>query len=161
MIKYLLIILCFFSTFFVFSQETDSISTSNITEIDTVQLEDEIDEDVPFALVENVPTYPGCKGNEDALRKCLQRSIQKHIMIKYNTGLAGELGLAPGKKVVIIVFSINKEGIITNVKASGPHERLEAEGIRVVNLLPQMTPGKQQGRSVNVNYTIPITLLIE
>jgi hypothetical protein len=37
---------------------------------------------------------------------------------------------------------------------------LEKEAIRVVSLIPKMTPGKQRGRSVSVSYTLPITLVI-
>jgi len=45
--------------------------------------------------------------------------------------------------------------------ARGPHARLEKEAIRVVELLPDMTPGKQRGRPVGVKYTLPITLVVE
>ena len=52
-------------------------------------------------------------------------------------------------------------GAITQVRARGPHARLEKEAIRVVNLLPKMIPGKQRGRPVGVKYTLPVTLLVE
>jgi protein TonB len=35
---------------------------------------------------------------------------------------------------------------------------LEKEAIRVVQLLPKMIPAKQRGKSVNIKYTLPITL---
>jgi len=38
---------------------------------------------------------------------------------------------------------------------------LEKEAIRVVNMIPDMTPGKQRGRPVGVKYTLPITLIVE
>ena len=60
----------------------------------------------------------------------------------------------------VIKFKIDKNGNISNARARGPHKRLEKEAIRVVNLLPKMTPGKQRGRAVSVSYTLPITLIV-
>ena len=47
-----------------------------------------------------------------------------------------------------------------NIRARGPHIRLEKEAVRVVDLLPQMTPGKQRTKPVGVSYTLPITLVV-
>ena len=58
-------------------------------------------------------------------------------------------------------FKISKTGSITDVRARGPHARLEKEAVRVVKLLPKMIPGKQRGRPVGVKYTLPVTLLVE
>ena len=94
-------------------------------------------------------------------KKCMVEKITKHVNKKYNTGLAGDLGLSPGKKRVYVQFKIDKTGKIVDVRARGPHKRLEKEAIRVVQLLPDMTPGKQRGRPVGVKYTLPITLVVE
>ncbi len=123
--------------------------------------EEEVLEDVPFSIIEDAPVYPGCKGNKAELKKCLQKSIQKHVARKFNTGLASELGLDPGKKKVYVVFKIDKKGNIVDVRARGPHARLEKEGVKVVKMLPKMIPGKQRGRPVGVKYTLPITLQVE
>ncbi|MDY7395864.1 M56 family metallopeptidase [Aureibaculum sp. 2210JD6-5] len=117
-------------------------------------------EDVPFAAIENAPIFPDCENAEDP-KKCLQESIQKHVARKFNVDLAKTLGLEPGKKKVYVVFKIDKEGNITDIKSRGPHADLEAEAIRVVNELPKMIPGEHQGKKVGVKYTLPITLLIE
>ena len=35
---------------------------------------------VPFAVIENVPIYPGCeRGNNDKKRKCMSNKITKFI----------------------------------------------------------------------------------
>lgn len=139
---------------------TDTDEDVEIKEIVEVEEEEEMG-DIPFSIIEDAPIYPGCKGNKAELRKCLQKSIQKHIARKFNTGLAGELGLDPGKKRVIVLFKIDKKGNIVDVVARGPHARLEKEGIKVVKMLPKMIPGKQRGRAVGVKYTLPITLQVE
>ncbi len=143
------------------STETDETEVIEVKEIIEVVEEEVVAEDVPFAIIEDAPIFPGCKGNKKELKDCLQESIQKHVNRKFNTGLAGDLGLDPGRKRVIVVFKIDKTGNIVDVRARGPHARLEKEGISVVNQLPKMIPGKQRGRPVGVKYTLPITLLVE
>ncbi len=142
------------------STETDESEAVEVEEIVEVEEEEEMD-DVPFAIIEEVPIYPGCKGTNAQKKKCFSANIQKHVNKKYNTGLAGDLGLAPGKKRVFVMFKIDKTGKIVDVRARGPHARLEKEAVRVISLLPTMTPGKQRGRSVGVKYTLPITLIVE
>ena len=142
------------------STETDESEAVEVEEIEEIEEEEEMD-DVPFAIIEEVPVYPGCKGTNAQKKKCFSANIQKHVNRKYNTGLAGDLGLSPGKKRVFVMFKIDKTGKIVDVRARGPHARLEKEAIRVISLLPKMTPGKQRGRSVGVKYTLPITLIVE
>lgn len=143
------------------STETDENEAVEVEEIEEVVEEEEVIEDVPFAIIEDAPIFPGCKGSKAELKQCLQDEIQRHVSKKYNTGLAGELGLDPGKKKVYVQFKISKTGAITEVVARGPHARLEKEAIRVVEMLPKMIPGKQRGRAVAVKYTLPITLQVE
>jgi protein TonB len=143
------------------STETDESEAVEVEEIEEIVEEEEVVDDVPFAIIENVPVYPGCKGNNEEKKKCMVDQITKHVNRKYNTGLAGDLGLSPGKKRVYVQFKISKTGDIVDVRARGPHARLEKEAIRVVELLPKMEPGKQRGRPVGVKYTLPITLLVE
>jgi protein TonB len=143
------------------STETDESEAVEVEEIVEIVEEEEIVDDVPFAIIENVPVYPGCKGTNEQKKKCMVEKITKHVGRKYNTGLAGDLGLSPGKKRVYVQFKIDKTGNIVDVRARGPHKRLEKEAIRVVSLLPKMEPGKQRGRPVGVKYTLPITLVVE
>ena len=145
------------------STETDQNQIVEVVEIEAIEEvveEEEVVEDVPFAIIEEVPVYPGCSGTNAQKKQCLQAKIREHVYKKYNTGLAGELGLESGNKKVYVQFKIDKTGAITDIRARGPHVRLEKEAIRVVQLLPKMTPGKQRGRSVGVKYTLPITLKV-
>lgn len=145
------------------STETDQsefIEVSDVVITEVVE-EEEVPEDVPFAIIEETPVFPGCKGSKDEKRKCLQEKIQEHVNKNYNTGLAAELGLPPGKKKVYVIFNIDSKGNIANVGARGPHARLEKEAVRVVEMLPTMIPGKQRGIPVGVKYTLPITLIVQ
>ena len=58
---------------------------------------------------------------------------------------------------VIVQFIVDSVGNIGNVKVVRPvHELLDAEAIRVVKTFPQFSPGRQDGKPVNVLYTLPV-----
>jgi protein TonB len=142
------------------STETDQ--EEEIVEVDDVEVE-EVEEDVEvhFTVIENVPEYPGCeKGSNAQKRKCMSDKITKFVQRKFNTDLAGDLGLT-GKQRISVIFKIDKNGNVTGVRSRAPHPRLEKEAARVVNMLPKMKPGRQRGRSVVVSYTLPITFLVQ
>ncbi len=143
------------------STETDEDEAVEVEEIIDVEEEEDVMEDVPFAIIEDVPVYPGCKGNKAKLRSCLQEKITKHVNRKFNADLASDLGLSPGVKRIFVVFKIDRNGNITDVMARAPHKRLQAEAIRVIKLLPKMIPGKQRGRPVGVKYSLPIAFKVE
>lgn len=143
------------------STETDEDEAVEVEEIIEVTEEEEVLEDVPFAIIEDVPVYPGCKGNKQQLRACLQEKITKHVNRKFNSDLASDLGLTPGVKKIFVMFKIDKHGNIADVMARAPHNRLRDEAIRVIKLLPKMTPGKQRGRPVGVKYSLPIAFKVE
>jgi protein TonB len=140
------------------SNQDEAIQVKKIVE---VSLDEDIMEDVPFAIIEDVPVYPGCKGSKAELKECLQDKIAKHVNSKFNADLASDLGLTPGIKKIFVMFKIDKTGNITDVQARAPHKRLEAEAIRVVESLPKMIPGKQRGRPVGVKYSLPIAFKVE
>ena len=54
------------------------------------------------------------------------------------------------------MFAIDKNGVVTNIKTRGPDKILEKEAIRIISLLPKMTPGMQRGKAVKVTYSLPI-----
>ncbi|MCL7762242.1 energy transducer TonB [Polaribacter sp. Z014] len=141
------------------STETDEnvaviVNTDDIEEVEEVE---EVVEDIPFILIENVPVYPGCKGNNKELKDCFTKKVTEFFGRKFDVNLANELGLQPGKKKLFVIFTINKNGKIDNVRARGPHPRLEKEVVEIISALPTMTPGKQRGTPVGVSYSIPIT----
>ena len=68
-----------------------------------------------------------------------------HVNKKFNSKLSKKLGLSSGIKRIFIVFEIDKKGKIVNAKARAPHQGLIDEAIRVVNSLPKMKPGKENG----------------
>lgn len=135
----------------------------DITKIKDVS-KDEIDSkddvfDVNF--MEEAPLFPGCKGSSEERKACFSEQVNKFINKKFNSELAGELGLQPGIQRIFTIFKIDKNGNIVDVEARAPHDKLQEEAIRVIKLLPKMQPGKQHGNPVKVRYSVPITFKIE
>ncbi len=144
------------------STETDETEIIELDDIEEVDLGEEIEEDVPFSIIEDVPVFPGCeKGDNEKKKSCLNAKMQKHVQRKFNADLAADLGLAPGKKRIFVMFKIDKTGEIVDIRARAPHKRLEKEAIRVVSILPKMKPGRQRGKAVGVKYSLPIVFNVE
>lgn len=117
---------------------------------------------VDFIKIEQVPIYPGCENkstNEDK-RKCMSDKITQLVQRKFNSGLGSELGLS-GKQTIRTQFKIDKTGHVTEIKVRGTHPDLENEAIRVINIIPEMIPGKQHDKNVGVIYSLPIVFDVQ
>lgn len=123
---------------------------------------EEVIADVPFAVIENVPIYPGCENEKtnNAKKTCMSSKIAAFINKKFNTMLAEDLGLS-GRQRISVQFKIDTDGKVVDVRARAPHPRLEKEAVDVVKSLPNMTPGKQRGKPVGVLYSLPIVFDIQ
>jgi protein TonB len=137
-------------------QETEIVE---VEEVEVVEVEEDIE--VPFAVIENVPVFPGCeKGNNAAKKACMSQKIQKFVTKKFNTELASDLGLS-GRQRINVIFKIDKSGNVVGVRSRAPHPGLEKEAARVINLLPKMKPGMQRGKAVTVPYSLPIVFQVQ
>ncbi len=144
------------------TDETEAVIIDVDKDVVEVEEEEEVIEDVPFMIIEDVPVFPGCKGSKSELRACFSAEVRKLVNKKFNAELATDLGLPSGSiQRIFVMFKIDNNGDIVDVKARAPHKRLQEEAIRVVKLLPKMTPGKQRGKAVGVKYSLPITFKIQ
>jgi protein TonB len=58
---------------------------------------------------------------------------------------------------VIVSFVVEKDGAISNVKASNKVEHsLDSAAMACVSTMPKWSPGMQNGRAVRVQYELPI-----
>lgn len=138
------------------STETDEEEIIEIVEVEEV----EEDIDVPFAVIEDVPIFPGCERVKKSERRtCFQEKMNRHIRKNFRyPEIAQEMGIQ-GR--VYVQFVIAKDGNITGVRMRGPDKNLEKEAARIIGKLPKMTPGKQRGRPVRVPFSIPITFRLQ
>jgi len=104
----------------------------------------EATEVLPYTFVEVKPIY---SGGDAALLKFIAENIVYPTDAKEN-GIDG---------TVYISFVIGKDGKVSTVTVvKSIHSSLDKEAQRVISLLPDWTPGKQQGIPVPVSFIIPI-----
>ena len=126
-----------------------------------------------FEVVEQMPAFPG---GDRALMEYLSNNV-KYPVEALEKGEQGR---------VIVGFVVEKDGTISNAKvvksnsyvleqvskdggvvtklekteySAGP--ALEAEALRVAQLMPKWTPGKQKGKPVRVKYNIPVSFRLQ
>ena len=80
---------------------------------------------------------------------------------KNRADILEELNLPPRRITVFSFFKVDKKGNVIEIKAKGPHPKLEEEAIRVITLLPKMKPGYTNGKPIIIPYSIPIYLKID
>jgi len=139
----------------------ESTETDQEEIVEIVEVEEEFEDvDVPFAVIEDVPIFPGCERVAKSKRRdCFQEQINKHIRKNFRyPEIAQEMGIQ-GR--VYVNFVIDKDGSITSIRMRGPDKNLEKEAQRIIAKLPRMTPGKQRGRAVRVPFSIPITFRLQ
>ena len=139
------------------------VSFCQINEQSKLNLENKKEKIVKFSEVESAPFYiDWCTSNlaEDKIKECTDSGIKLFAKQNFNTRLANELKLS-GYQRITSAFTINKNGDIVNIRVRAPHPQLEDEAIRVINLLPKMEPGRQNGEAVSVSYLLPIIFKVE
>jgi len=124
------------------------IEETDTDENEFIEQEEEEDSDEVFMVVEQMPVFPG---GDLGLMKFIQKKTKYPPIAKEND--------ITGK--VYVSYVVNKKGKVTNVKVARSVDRyLDAEAVRVVKLLPYSSAGKQRGKPVNVQYTIPINFTL-
>lgn len=141
---------------------TSSICLAQEQTVTDVSESEMTKEDVPFAVIEEVPVYPGCKGNDNIeLKKCMSENISAYINKHFNMKRIAALDLPPKTYRTAVQFKIDKQGKVVGVRARAEHPEIEKEAVRVVSNLPKMIPGKQKGEPVGVLYSLPMVFKVE
>lgn len=101
-----------------------------------------------FFDVEEMPRYPG---GEVSLRSFIANHVN-YPKAAVEKGIQGK---------VYVSFVIDEDGSVTESKiARGVDPALDKEALRVINKLPNWTPGKEDGKPVKVSYTVPINFAL-
>ena len=102
-----------------------------------------------FDVVEEMPSFPGGNG---ALMQYLASKI-KYPVVAQENGVQGR---------VIVSFVVERDGSISDVKvARSVDPSLDREAQRVVKSMPRWSPGKQNGSTVRVKYTVPVVFRLQ
>lgn len=112
-----------------------------------------------YRVVEEMPRFPGCEDepeNGPAKDKCAQRKLMEYLGENLQYPKAAKENNLEG--MVVASFIVDSSfGNISDIKilkslGSGCDE----EVIRVMKNMPPWIPGKQNGKNVNVRYTLPV-----
>ena len=118
--------------------------------------ENEKETEIPFAIIENVPLFPGCETvPKSKRRECFQNKMNRHIAQNFRYPEFAQKNGIQGR--VFVRFIIGKDGNISEIRSRGPHGSLERAAERIIEKLPKMTPGYLNGLPVKVPFSIPIT----
>ena len=143
-------------------EPTDPMDDTPMVNPGDVEVVEPIEEIVSVMLVEQVPLFPGCEGlsSNTERRDCMNTKISKFVSKRFRTDKAENLGLE-GENQIYVLFTIDNQGKVKDIQARAPHQALEEEALRVTDLLPDMTPGKQGGQDVSVKMALPIKFIIQ
>ena len=103
-----------------------------------------------FVVVEQMPTFQG--GGINAFRNYLQQQVE-YPQEAADAGIEG---------TVFVKFMVNKEGETDEIEVMrGVHEALDQTVVDLIDNSPQWQPGKQRGKAVNVQFTIPVVFKLK
>lgn len=112
---------------------------------ESTYVEEEIEEEVPFAIVEQKPKFQG--GDQNDFTKWVFSNIVYPEIAKEN-GVQGR---------VILQFTVDKDGSVKNVKVlRGVDSSLDKEAVRVVSSSPKWEPGRQRDKPAKVTFVFPV-----
>ena len=104
---------------------------------------------VVYDITETMPYFPG----------------GQVLMLKYladNIKYPASAVKAKKQGRVIVTFIVQKDGSVTHAKiAKSIDPELDAEALRVVKGMPKWTPGTQNGKPVNVKYSVPVKFSLQ
>ncbi|MBO7045052.1 MAG: TonB family protein [Prevotella sp.] len=102
-----------------------------------------------FDVVEEMPQFPGGMA-------ALMEFLSKNIRYPKEAFEANKQGR------VLATFVIETDGSISEAKVvKSVDPSLDEEALRVINAMPNWTPGKQSGKVVRVKYTVPINFRLD
>ena len=122
---------------------------SDISKLDTI----------PYGIVEKKPIFKECENltnNEQAL--CFKKQIDKHIAthLRYPIEFCGQ-----GR--VLVSFCIGTDGFskVLRVNSLGLPKVFEDEAKRVIESLPCLIAGQQNGKTVAVIFSYPVKFIVQ
>ncbi|MBQ7773818.1 MAG: energy transducer TonB [Bacteroidales bacterium] len=137
---------------FLISTEDDASLGVEIKDYVVEQVEEEVveEEEIPFAIVEQKPSFQG--GDANTFTKWVFGKIVYPEIAKEN-GVQGR---------VTLQFTIDTDGSVRNVKVlRGVDSSLDKEAVRVVSSSPKWKPGMQRNKPVKVKYTFPVVFQLK
>jgi protein TonB len=130
--------------------DVEADDETEIEEYIPIEVEEEVVEEAPiFTVVESMPEF---KGGMKKLYEYLGNNIKYPVMAK-ESGIQGK---------VYVTFVVERDGSITDVRVlRGIGGGCDEEAVRVVQSMPNWTPGMQRGKPVRVQYNLPVRFTLQ
>lgn len=124
--------------------DTDGKITNEGQYVKVWRMENGKEEQV-LARIDRAPEFPGGMG-------------EAYKFIKNNFNYSEDLNLRPRGKI-IVSFTISSKGKVIQPKITQSLDPLlDQEAIRVISSMPKWTPGRENGKDVDVMMRLPISL---
>lgn len=149
LVKLLVILpVLFTSVYFISCSKSEPVTDTNVNETKEVVVSAKNAKfDASEKVYDKVETMPEFPDGELGLRKFIAINVKYPKEAREN-GIEGK---------VYVQFVVDKTGKVVESKVVRSVDPiLDAEAIRVINLLPDWKPAENNGEKVNVNFTIPI-----
>lgn len=141
----MMLVVCFVGVFACKQKKKDMI----INQLPNISI---LPSDTPegvYILVEQMPEFPG---GDSELHKFIAQSL-KYPKEHMESCIQGK---------VFVSFVVEIDGSVSNAKiVRSVDVFLDKEALRVVNSFPKWKPGKQHGKAVAVQLTIPINFVLQ
>ena len=97
---------------------------------------------------------------DDTVRRIAAEGHMKYLAANIKYPASAVKAKKQGR--VIVTFIIQKDGSVAKARiAKSVDPELDAEALRIVKAMPNWTPGTQDGKPVNVRYTIPVVFSLQ
>ena len=107
-----------------------------------------------LTLKEIAPVWPGCEGNDPAVRdECFNKKLSAHIRSNFRYPAKEYKENIQGR--VVVEFNIDEAGLVDIQKVSGATKGLQDEAKRIILAIPKMKPGMLAGKPRAIKYTVP------
>ena len=124
-------------------EEQDSVNACELAPIATINDSITGEENIFGDIDQEMPTFQG--GQSDLIRY-----LEEHVVIPPSV---------KEKCRTVVTFKVERNGAVTEAKVarSSGDEAADAEALKVVSAMPKWVPGRINGQTVRVNYTLPVT----
>ncbi|GGW67800.1 hypothetical protein DFQ11_10464 [Winogradskyella epiphytica] len=141
--------------------ELDSITTKNSKRDKASGIREK--DSLNFEIVESVPVYKGCENEirNKNKKECMNEKVADFFKKNFDTTLPKDSKVPSGKIRIFVTFIVNEEGKVVEGIANGPDTHFENEAIRVLNLLPKLTPGYYKGEPIRFPFSLPLVAVVE
>lgn len=150
-----LFLLVFSNTTMAQSVEKPKENTTTVEPtLERTILIEEPDFELPIAVVEVPPIYPGCTTSREESIKCLYEKINE----KFNNEFVFPSTLEKKEQRLFVSFNVSTEGVVKIVNIRCQYKEIDEKVRQIFSDLPNLIPGTQRNKPVVISFTVSFTI---